>query len=451
MFNGLIKGKGIRIPLGSIPFTIQYDFLLIGVLLYYTSRFTIGAAVEVLFWIGVSVLIHELGHALTGRYFGLKPQIRLLLLGGVTVWESHEPQAISPRNGILISLAGPMAGFVFGGIVWLVKTYIGWWPAFAVEPDVLLWYLLLINLLWGGLNLLPIYPMDGGQVLNYSLHYQKKFDPETVSSIVALVLIAVALGFTLWKKDMWLSVLLVWMGWSNVRRLLNRRDRHLMGELREANDLLDTDPEAAAHRAIELHGQLKSKAHREIALSIAGYGWLNARNEEKARAFAAEFPDYGDHAPGLKIWLINLEQGPEAAARYARVAFGSQPNSYLADAVAAFAARTGNVAELKEFMHTLRGHDYFGDTALHALRHWLDTQPVPGVRPLLDDWYHLRPEPALAYGFAAELAAVDAEPAIEWLRRAISADQKLARAARQDPQFAPVAQNPGFLALTRET
>lgn len=151
-----------------------------------------------LIWVGVvflSILVHELGHALTMRYFGQSAHIVMYMLGGLAIpesssmgWGMGRPAKDSPNRQILISFAGPGAGFLLAGLVLLViyalggactlnlSDYpempgiklLGVWVVFP--PDLtdltrfLLYDLLWVNIFWGLLNLCPVYPLDGGQI-----------------------------------------------------------------------------------------------------------------------------------------------------------------------------------------------------------------------------------------------------------------------------------------------
>jgi membrane-associated protease RseP (regulator of RpoE activity) len=71
--------------------------------------------------VAVSVLVHELGHALMGRAFGLTPRIELHGMGGTTSFtaatEERAREGLGTGRAIAISLAGPFAGFAFGAVV----------------------------------------------------------------------------------------------------------------------------------------------------------------------------------------------------------------------------------------------------------------------------------------------------------------------------------------------
>jgi Zn-dependent protease len=117
----------------------------------------------VLVWIAcvfVSVLVHELGHVFMGLAFGRRGQIVLYGFGGLAIGSSALPYR---WQRIAVYFAGPMAGFLLLGIVIFGTRFLE-----VRRPTSLLDYSLdflrFINLAWGILNLLPIWPLDGGQI-----------------------------------------------------------------------------------------------------------------------------------------------------------------------------------------------------------------------------------------------------------------------------------------------
>ena len=125
----------------------------------------------------VSVLVHEFGHVMMGRMFGTDGHIVLFGLGGLAIGSN----ALSNRwQRIAVSFAGPGAGFLLlAGVIALAwkGIHIGWdetgyvpWPEFSglknLSPpmNMAILFLIWINLAWGFLNLLPIWPLDGGQI-----------------------------------------------------------------------------------------------------------------------------------------------------------------------------------------------------------------------------------------------------------------------------------------------
>lgn len=177
----------LRFRIAGIPVRVHPLFWLIGVILGAQG----GDGIGMLLWVGVvfvSILVHELGHAFTMRLFGENARVVLYLMGGMAIPESSAwgfgggRKSRGPRHQILISAAGPGAGFLFGGIVvasvfatggsvsfYLVHSVLPYWelqlPASAnIYWEYLINCLLWVNIFWGLVNLLPVYPLDGGQI-----------------------------------------------------------------------------------------------------------------------------------------------------------------------------------------------------------------------------------------------------------------------------------------------
>jgi stage IV sporulation protein FB len=118
-----------------------------------------------LIWVAVvfiSILVHEMGHALAFRRFGSDAHIVLWMFGGLAVPYS----AINGRwRRIMATLAGPLAGFLLCGIVYATNQLTDWGSRANGKPIAYLyWALFTVNLIWGIFNLLPVFPLDGGQV-----------------------------------------------------------------------------------------------------------------------------------------------------------------------------------------------------------------------------------------------------------------------------------------------
>ncbi len=152
-----------------------------------------------------TIVLHELGHSLTARRYGIRvPRILLLPIGGMAEFDSIPRQ---PRLEFLISLAGPAVNFA---IALLLLAFLPWptdWGADSVEFSVagLGDLLLRINLIMGCFNLLPIFPMDGGRILRAVLaarcpYLQATYWAATTGKVLAIV---AAVGSALiWKNPM---------------------------------------------------------------------------------------------------------------------------------------------------------------------------------------------------------------------------------------------------------
>jgi stage IV sporulation protein FB len=129
----------------------------------------------------VSVVLHELGHAAVIRSMGFHPWIVLHGFGGLTIHNPGEAWGRPPTRlgNILISLAGPGAGFLLAVLVVAGVKATGygdrlvWYGFRQLVPGVILVNyqvsmfisdVLQVCVMWGLLNLLPIFPLDGGQI-----------------------------------------------------------------------------------------------------------------------------------------------------------------------------------------------------------------------------------------------------------------------------------------------
>ena len=108
----------------------------------------------------VSILVHELGHALTGRAFGARSEITLQAFGGFATFAGA--RFTRPQH-FLVTAAGPaaqllLAALVYGAIPDLFELR---------SPAGHFWQVLTqISVVWALINLLPVLPLDGGQMLN---------------------------------------------------------------------------------------------------------------------------------------------------------------------------------------------------------------------------------------------------------------------------------------------
>ncbi len=168
------------------PTSFDLNFRLLGIPVRINPFFWAAAAFlgwqshdgfELLTWIAcvfVSILVHEYGHGLTIMALSSqRPRIVFHYLGGLCVPEREQR---SPWRQVLVSLMGPGAGFLLFGVVAVAGTVVLGITPFRgrmvhlppswYTPSVAQIYedLIFINLYWGLFNLMPIYPLDGGQV-----------------------------------------------------------------------------------------------------------------------------------------------------------------------------------------------------------------------------------------------------------------------------------------------
>lgn len=180
-------------------------------------------------WMGVvfvSILVHELGHALAYRRFGLDSRVVLVHFGGITIparWGGRSLR--SPLQRIAVSAAGPLAQLAFTvGIVVLLKLggYRVIFPIEAIDKmlvlfgdqplpsrtlEISVWFLLQVNVFWPLLNLLPVPPLDGGQIMREGLLLAGVSDASAAAAKVGIVTGAVVAYWALTNGQEYMGIL----------------------------------------------------------------------------------------------------------------------------------------------------------------------------------------------------------------------------------------------------
>ena len=151
------------------------------------------------------VVLHELGHALTARKFGIKTQrIILLPIGGVATLDKMPEK---PGQELLVALAGPAVNVVIAIILSLIipiKSYFNFDNIMVEEmlyaPNLqnFLFYLFVANVMLVVFNLIPAFPMDGGRVLRALLAFRlSRVEATNIAASIgqALAIVFFILGF----------------------------------------------------------------------------------------------------------------------------------------------------------------------------------------------------------------------------------------------------------------
>jgi Zn-dependent protease len=233
----------------GVPVHVRIGFFIVPLLLAAegTSFSSLLMWVAVVF---VSVMLHEMGHALVARAYGAHPSITLYALGGLTRYEAR----MSRAQTALISLAGPGAGFVLGFAVLLLTQPLhlaGAGKEFAFN-------LMYVNIGWGVMNLLPVLPFDGGQLLAAAMGPKRSLATAIVSASVG-ILVAVA-GMAI-LKNVFIAIL---FGSAAVSAIMEARTVLVArADTRDGFDRMLADAKAALQA-----GDGKSAA--DLANEVAG-------------------------------------------------------------------------------------------------------------------------------------------------------------------------------------
>ena len=167
----------------------------------------------------VSILVHELGHALSSRLMGDEPiGIVLYAMGGYCSFHQNQ---LSPWRRVFVLICGPGAGFVLFGMVYAYAHFSE--APHSIPLGLVIRDLLVINLLWGLLNLLPLWPLDGGQIAGTLLSMVSSRNGMRWAHTISLL---VAGGVAVWRlsvEDYWMAVWFGYFGFINYQILQSLR------------------------------------------------------------------------------------------------------------------------------------------------------------------------------------------------------------------------------------
>ena len=208
----------IRFSLFGIPVEIQPFFWISLVILGGAAGadtaaeiFEIGLFVLAGF---ISILIHELGHALTARSFGAASRITLQAFGG---YAAYAGAGLSRWQSFLVTAAGPAIQIALGvAVFFLLRSH----PDLSDHGAYFLSELWSISLFWAILNLLPVLPLDGGQMLNAAL------GPARIKiTLWVTILVAAVTGLAMFRytHSIIFPVFLGMFGWQAFQKLKEQR------------------------------------------------------------------------------------------------------------------------------------------------------------------------------------------------------------------------------------
>jgi len=310
----------IEFRLFRIPIRIHLWFWLMALWLW-TLNSDEGWA-GLLIWVAVvfqGILMHELGHALVGRAFGRQPRIELIALGGLTWWEQREP--MSPGRNLLVSAAGPAVGIFIGSLALVLM------DALRVPDPSLARYtfrsLIFVNLGWGLLNLLPVLPLDGGNIVASVMELLAPSRGRLLACYVSFGVIGLLFAVTVTFKQYPATILLFLLAFSTYQAFRIERQRltspppegvQPQNLVKQAFEALERgDAQALIGVASELVTSAESTEELDEAFHLLAWGRLI--NGEPGEAHQALTSMSGDRAadPALEgAVLVELGKPDDA-------------------------------------------------------------------------------------------------------------------------------------------
>jgi Zn-dependent protease len=434
----------------GIPVTVQPFFFLVIGFLGYNRNLPFEFLIEWIIVVLISILAHEFGHALTVRAFGMSPQILIYGFGGVTSWT--DDKRISPLKHIAISLAGPFAGFLFGGAVYLSERNL---PDLFAGPLGSRTYqdLLFVNWGWGIFNLLPVLPLDGGNVAYSIEQWVTKKQRGVITRVVSLI---VAGGIGLWAlsvNQVWVALLMGFFAWSNGSALFQllqyKRDGGLRSLLDRAQESVKNDDGATA---VQLAKEALSSAHsvemKEESQRILLQGLILGADIEQAKKEADRLHAVYGHAAFLQaLGDFDQNQLPRAIPVIEHL-YAASPSPDLNFTFANALIVAGRLHEALPLIARQQQPEYADGAykmlqiaAFHSGEFELSAEA--GRQS-----FERTKDPEVAYNIAcAEARAGRADEALAWIGRAVEMGYYDGAAMASDPDLETLRSRPEFEAI----
>ena len=181
-------------------------------------------AIYCVLWVAavlVCILLHELGHAVVMKFYGYYPSIVLYSFGGLAIPHrgAYSVRQPGPWGDMLIAFAGPASGFILAAVLALGLRYVGGYDVTIFEPTwrqfvptvsipnheflhEFLGNVFYITVWWGLVNLLPIYPLDGGQIAQQVFYLNNPQDAIRPALILSVVVGGLVTGYLVMQMNM---------------------------------------------------------------------------------------------------------------------------------------------------------------------------------------------------------------------------------------------------------
>ncbi|MEN9654986.1 MAG: hypothetical protein RL235_1098 [Chlamydiota bacterium] len=295
----------IEIP-GRIPILIHPLFWVLAVFIgWMNSASVLGIFIWVVI-VFVSVLVHELGHAISAIACKQTARIQLIALGGVTTYEGPP---LNRKQQFAIVFAGPLFGFFLCVLATILLRFVPsqdslWFGVLKVTQ--------LANLFWSVVNLLPVLPLDGGQLLRIVLEGMFGVFGFRLALALGGVISGVIALFFLMRQDYLIGALFFLFAFEGLT--LFRKSRHVtQSDQEETNKLLLAKAEALLQEGHKTEAkavleELQAKAHAGMLAKAAAeiLAHLLAEEGKREEAYAKLLPHHDDLSDDTKCLMHQL-------------------------------------------------------------------------------------------------------------------------------------------------
>jgi Zn-dependent protease/predicted transcriptional regulator len=261
---GEFAGIGLFI---HATFPLLLVFAALPALMYGGDITEAAASVAFILVLFVCVVLHEYGHALAARRYGIKTQdITLLPIGGVARLERMPDK---PSQELVVAAAGPAVNVAIAAILFLVMLVAGaTLPALGLGwgNESFLEQLLTVNIVLVLFNLIPAFPMDGGRILRALMATRMEHAKATKYAAFLGQGIAVlfAIAGVFWNPLLVLTALFIFMGAQAESRMAQQRGK--------------------------MNGMTAGQAMRTNIRALAPHEWLSSAVDSMMSTAQQDFP-----------------------------------------------------------------------------------------------------------------------------------------------------------------
>lgn len=341
--NAIGLGSIAGVPIGVTPwFLVLVAWIFLPQAMAYGGPFGGFLLADNLAWfltIVGSLLVHEFGHALMAKRYRLHPSVILHVFGGLCAHDDASSDAEEAR----VLLAGPAAGLLLGAVAYGAQQAIGapspWGPGsptglyFAQKlVGSLVWF----NVFWNVVNLLPIWPLDGGRLSRLGLlRVMRGAQAERLLHTVSIALLGFAGLYGVSRFGFFGLLLAGFLIWENMKvlrgeassgrvRSQGRFARELLGKAREAFAAEDYREAARLGHQIRAESTVPPAVLDEVWL-LLGRATQRQGDPKQAAAYLKRAPMDAAVAEELLDCLSVSEQWREIEAVLASRDFGRLP------------------------------------------------------------------------------------------------------------------------------
>ncbi|MGI9023763.1 MAG: TPR end-of-group domain-containing protein [Acidimicrobiales bacterium] len=425
--------SGLKFRIFGIPVHVDNSFWVIAALLGFTGG-TVDIIVSWVVVVFVSVLLHELGHAVAFRIYGQKPRVELLAMGGLTSGSAP----LTGSRDVVVSLAGPLTGLLLLGVPALLLPDQGGNSILEIVRRELLF----VNIAWSVVNLLPVLPLDGGQVAASVLRRFRGEQGQLLAYKVSIVTAGAAAVFAYQQRYVFgalFAVFFIAQNYGSLRQERLARQRRPLVAGYQA--LIGNDLDGAVSAADDVLAASSAPVPEVAASAVELKAWarLCAGDVAAASATLDDMPR-GVAANGFLTGSLALEAGhtSEALDAYAE-AFGRTQSGPWSVIVAETVARAGLVGELGDRLLVTPAAGV--EALVHLQSHLHAAGRFPAAAMVGQRAFEAHPEDPghVAYDVACNWArAGKPDDALDWLERAADAGLSDPALADDDPDLAPI-------------